>query len=230
MKKIKDLIIFTWCYIISRILAPTFFTTDLVIIYVIIDSLVKILKGVDNVEWFIVVELLMFIFLTVVTRLFYKLAHFLVMAKKNKNAAITRIGHNYTMLSNKKLRGKSKYDIKNILEDDYKEILDYGLNKYSRGIKITTHSVVIDKLKKLGYGNREQYKNCKIKKKYIIKEKFHMLTFKQFIIYLVALTNPNNRLYMEAQKYLKPHNVYKFIIRCDAEKNIIIEFNKNRLF
>ena len=221
MSKLKDITTFILCYIYSRILSITFIETILPIIFVIIDIFHKVSRGQNQIVFIVVLEVLFFFYIRLILWGVFKLA----MVKKNKNAGLYRISRKYTMLSNNELRGQDTETIEKILKDDYKEILDYGLGKYSKGIKITTHSLVVDKLKNLKYGNREQYRNCKVGRKYIVKEKFHMLTFKQFIKYLNALTNPNNIYYIEAKKYIKPRDRYKFNIRYDENKNIIVEPN-----
>lgn len=227
MGKLKDLTTFILCYIYSRIFNKTFVEITLPIIFGIIDLFKSISRGINSIVFTTIKDVLIFALYTVTLKVLYRVVNNFLLVKKNENAGLFRYSGTYTMLPNKKLRGEDKETIKKELEYDYKEILDYGLDKYSKGIKITTNDLVVRSLIKMKYGNRVQYRKCKVGRKYIIKEKFYMLTFKQFIKYLIALTNQNNNYYIDAKKYIKPRDKYKFIIRYDKKNNnnIIVEPN-----
>lgn len=221
----KNIIKFLALFLYSRVLNLSSLTTIIPIIFVGWDFTERILEGVYDIGYLLILETVIFILFILFTKGIYFGFYMLFLSKKNKNAGIFRGTHSFTMLSNKRLRGIEQSEIERILGDDYKEILDYGLNKYPNGIKITTHSLVVQNLTSMGYGTRAEYRNCKLAKTSIIKEKFHMLTFRQFLRYIKAIANPDNEYHIEANKYLKPRNRYKFIIRRDSENNIIVESN-----
>lgn len=219
----KDMIEFILVYMLTTITNKIFRVLTLPLIVVFIGFICDIVKGVNETKILFSNAIILFIFANIVLTLGYKLYDRLRCAKRNKNAAILRGKHVFTMLSNPELKGKSKKDIENILKKDYKEILDYGLKKYPKGIKITTHDLVVRELISMGYGTKKEYGSCKLEKKYMIKEKMHMLTLKEFKMYLLALSNKENKNYYDAKKYLKPRNRYKFIIKYDENKNIKVE-------
>lgn len=170
---------------------------------------------------YIIFFIIIFIFCVIC----FKLAFLFVYSKKNKNAAIIKFTHSFTMIANPKLRGKNEEEIMNYLKKDYKNILDYGVKKYPNGIKITTHALVVKNLIDMGYGTKKEYNNCISNKKYIVKEKFYMLNWKQFKKHFIALFNKDHRDkdYLEAKKLLKTHNRYIFIIKLDDNNKIKIE-------
>lgn len=212
----KDSIKFLSFYLIS-------FISDKITMLSVM-SLIFSLEPLMNGYGLLVVTL-NFIIWFLILYFLYVAVSFIVYSKKNKNAAIMKITHSFTMIGNPKLRGKDHTEIMNILNKDYKDILDYGIDKYPNGIKITTHALVVKNLIDMGYGTKKEYSNCISKKKYIIKEKFSMLKWKQFKKYFKALIKHNHKDkdYLDAKKLLKPHNRYIFIIKRDDNNQIKIE-------
>ena len=163
---------------------------------------------------------------------------FILYRKTNRNAAICRFRQSkfnfkskyrrykeFTFMPNIFLKGKTSKEVVEIVKDDYLNMLEWGLNKYSEGIIVRTNVFIVHQLIKSGYGNHEEFKKFILEKKYLFIDKFTMMKLSDFLknLFILLFYKTSSKNYKKAINHLKLIDKYEFIIRKDKNGNIILK-------